>query len=242
MNVLILCGEGLNCENESARAFHSLGFKTQFIPARKLMQDPQSLLSAEVFVIPGGFSWGDEWGSGQLLSTLLFKALREKGVWEHYLQQKKCVLGICNGFQTLIKAGVFEKSSTKRELSLTYNSPHGFQDRWVELEVLPSPCLWTKGLEGTKGFMPIRHGEGRIVRLQDSWNGAYPVLKYTRDVNGSFDQVAALTDCTGQILGLMPHPEAALDEPLIPMGLESALPQKIFTQISTYVKETFYVH
>jgi phosphoribosylformylglycinamidine (FGAM) synthase-like amidotransferase family enzyme len=216
--ILVLKGEGINCERETAAAFARLGAEARIMSVRELLANPSELLNARILALPGGFSYGDEIQSGHILGLALTQGLKD--IWPEFIKRQGLAIGICNGFQTLMKMGVFEE---KRTISLVHNSPHGFQDRWVKVNVRTSKCIWTKGLEGKTLDLPIRHGEGRVWSQDTSFetldNMGQVALVYSQDVNGSMGKIAGLTDPTGQILGLMPHPEAALESWLMPDAL-----------------------
>lgn len=203
--VLVLTGDGINCDQETAEAFRLAGFRPDVrhlndVIAEKLNLDQLSSTFAAL-ALPGGFSFGDDLTSGKVLALKLKHGL----AWDlrKYAARGGLVLGICNGFQALIKLGIFGK-----EVSITMNRQGHFIDRWVRTQTRSSndnsACLWLKGIEQMD--LPMRHGEGRIL-FED---GAAPnaCLFYSKDVNGSRDQIAGLTDETGRIFGLMPHPEA----------------------------------
>lgn len=213
--VLVLKGEGLNCERETAAAFQRFGAHVDILNVRELLSRPARLLESDILALPGGFSYGDEIQSGHILGMALKDALKD--VWPMFLRRKGLAIGICNGFQTLMKMGVFE---SERTIALVHNSPAGFQDRWVTMNVQNSKCVWTRGMEGKKMQLPMRHGEGRIwsesttpEMLKDQ---GQVVFTYSENVNGSMGQIAGITDASGQVLGLMPHPEAALETWLMP--------------------------
>lgn len=219
--VLVISGEGINCEAETAAAFALAHAHPVIVPVRDFLKRPQMLLEYQIFALPGGFSFGDEIISGQILGLALKDALKE--IWPQFLERKGLAIGICNGFQILMKMGVFGP------FTLAANTPHGFRNNWVELTVEKSNCVWTQGLEGEELFMPMRHGEGRLwtesakrtERLESLKTQGQIVLRYFDDVNGSMDRIAGLSDPTGQILGLMPHPEAALAATLFPVKTKS---------------------
>lgn len=238
--VLVLSGDGINCERETAAAFVQAGANVQIVRARELLQKPQLLLEHQVFALPGGFSYGDEIVSGQVLGLALKEALKD--VWPSFMQRRGLTLGICNGFQILTKMGVFGP------LTLVANRPAGFRDQWIGMTVEKSNCHWTKGLAGEELFLPIRHGEGRIwapteqrVRLmEDMKERRQIVLRYQGDPNGSLDRIAGLCDLSGQVFGLMPHPEAALRPGLFPektLSHKVSLHQKIFSNALAYTQE-----
>lgn len=238
--VLVLSGEGINCERETARAFNQVGIESLIVPVRHFLERPEMLLEFQIFALPGGFSFGDEISSGQVLGLALKDGL--KNIWPTFLKQKGLCIGICNGFQILMKMGVFGN------LSLVANAPHAFQDRWIDLKVEKSHCVWSQGLEGENLYLPIRHGEGRIwapsmqkeeILKQMTQNGNI-VLRYEGDPNGSLSQIAGLCDSSGQVFGLMPHPEAALNEYLVPEKTKTSkisLHSRLFENAKLFAQE-----
>lgn len=216
--ILILSGDGINCERETARAFSLAGAEPKIIHVNDLLARPVLLREYQAFALPGGFSFGDDLGSGQVLALKLQTVLGEE--LRSFVDAKKPVIGICNGFQALAKLGLLPDPFQPRTMALARNSSGHFMDRWVELEVEEkSPCIWTKNLSLETGFMlPIRHGEGRVVftpgeeesiHRRLSVQGQIP-LRYKEDINGSYARIAGVCDPTGLVFGLMPHPEAAV--------------------------------
>lgn len=209
--VLVLTGDGINCEQETAAAFKQVGFAPEIrhlndVIAEKVSEDAlQARYSVVAF--PGGFSFGDDLTSGKVLALKVRHGLG----WDlnRFAARGGLVLGICNGFQALIRLGVFG-----REVSITHNAHGKFLDTWVELAPRGNRCVWLKGLPNFE--VPIRHGEGRIRFSADAAGLAEKYLADGRicltyadgDPNGSELRTAGLTDETGRILGLMPHPEA----------------------------------
>lgn len=217
---LVLWGDGINCENETARAIELAGGASHKIHVNELLKNPTSLQTYQALVLPGGFSFGDHLGSGQILALKLEQALKEE---LRVFVKTRPVLGICNGFQTLVRLGLLPDADFQRTCALVKNEQGHFVDRWVELERNESsPCIWTKDLP--KDFvLPIRHGEGRFVcqsedvfaRLQKNQQ---VVLKYKEDVNGALGRVAGVCDPSGRVFALMPHPEAALHDWHLPFS------------------------
>jgi phosphoribosylformylglycinamidine synthase len=205
MKVLVLSGDGLNCEVETARACREVGLEPEVRAINDLIAEglsQEALCSRyRALLIPGGFSFGDEWDSGRILALKIRSQLK----WDlmEFAKQGGFVLGVCNGFQCLIRLGVFG-----REVSITHNSSGRFLNRWVRLEVTQGEG-WLAGIRELE--LPIRHGEGRIVESSGGIDagGARIALRYTEDVNGSLEHAAGLSSVQGRILGLMPHPEAA---------------------------------
>lgn len=239
--VLVLSGEGINCEVETAAAFKRAEIAPTIMSVRSFLARPECLLNYQVLALPGGFSFGDEITSGQVLGLALKDALQI--VWPEFIARQGLAIGICNGFQILMKMGVFGP------FTLAANAPHGFQDRWIGLQVESSNCVWTKGMAGEELFLPMRHGEGRIwtasekrqENLKTLSDQGQIVLRYQGDPNGSLEQIAGLCDPTGQVFGLMPHPEAALDAALFPvkaLSAKTALHQKLFHNAALHLQET----
>jgi len=209
----ILTGFGVNADVELAEAFRLAGGEAHSLPVTTLVEEPGRLKDLQVLGFPGGFSFGDHLGSGRVLAQLLRQRLRDELV--EFLHRGGLVLGVCNGFQTLVKMGILPnlQGDWTQETTLIGNDVGVFQDRWVPVTFNPkNRSPWLTGLGD--GDLPIRHGEGRfqvadpgiLQRLHDenlvavTYRGANP--------NGAVDAIAGITDPTGQIFGLMPHPEA----------------------------------
>jgi phosphoribosylformylglycinamidine synthase subunit PurQ / glutaminase len=214
---LVITGDGINCERETAFVLEEAGATTKIVHINDWLESPELLLSSQGLVFPGGFSFGDELGSGQLMALKMRYRLSE--VLEQYRQQgPKAILGICNGFQILTKLGLLPFGQIEAQsVALTKNDHGRFLDRWVELEVNQSShSPWLQNLP-KKLSMPVRHGEGRLVLAPGLENAQAKELadknlvafRYLEDINGSYERIAGLCDPTGWILGLMPHPEAS---------------------------------
>ena len=218
--VLVLKAAGINCDAETAAAFESAGAQTEFVHINQLVSGGKRLADYQVFVLSGGFTYGDDIAAGKILAnelkSKLFDAIKD------FVAAGKLIIGICNGFQVLVRAGILPGHiDFEQEVTLTNNDSGVFQDRWVYLKNAASPCIWTKGLLEVI-YLPIAHGEGKFIpknedvleRLRrqgqivftycDSrgQSGDYPV-----NPNGSIDSIAGICDTTGRVLGLMPHPE-----------------------------------
>jgi len=228
VKVLVLTGDGINCEEETAMAFNEEGAATEIIHISDLIAHPEQLQSAHILALPGGFSFGDELGSGQILALKLRHALGSE--LKKFVDSGKLVIGICNGFQALVRLGLLPRPFQERTMSLTHNRQGHFLDKWVSLDIPRSKCIWMKALQEKKIQLPIRHGEGKIVFAGDEQsqqllyetlqaNGQI-ALRYSEDVNGSFGRIAGVCDPEGRIFGLMPHPEAATSNWLMPSGSE----------------------
>lgn len=236
---LILTGDGINCENETALALESAEIKTTIKHVNQFLAHPQSLLDYQGLVLPGGFSFGDELGSGQVMALKLRHQLKDQLL--EFISRDRAVLGICNGFQMLVKLGILPNRDLEKPQAALLKNDHGrFQNKWVELEVAPShKCRWVPNDLKTL-YVPIRHGEGRFVSdisLADLESNGQVVFRYRADVNGSLDRIAGICDPTGWILGLMPHPEAASFSAQIPERSRPPEGQKLFYQIRKSLRD-----
>lgn len=214
-NVLVITGDGLNCENETLRAFKTAGSLGKVIHINELLEKPEKLLDFNILAIPGGFSFGDEISSGQVLALKIKHGLGDQ--LNEFIAKGNLIIGICNGFQTLTKLGLLPTPSKDRSISLTHNLNNKFINEWTQIETNESKCIWTKNLD--RSFkLPIRHAEGRVVfrgnqeeSYQELLNQGQVALTYTHNINGSYKNIAGICDETGRIFGLMPHPEAAIN-------------------------------
>jgi phosphoribosylformylglycinamidine synthase I len=216
----ILYAPGINCHEETAAAIEFAGGKTEFVALPDLMEGRTWLDKFQAVVIPGGFSYGDHLGAGRIFATMLVARLREQLV--EFLHRQKPLLGVCNGFQVLAEAGVLPgRTPGKRTMALLENQSARLEDRKIRLVVSAEKCLWTEGLRGEVLEMPTAHGEGRplfcetdpdppprvVFHYSDA--GGNPTTRYPDNPNGAPGGIAGITDETGLILGLMPHPERA---------------------------------
>ena len=210
---LVLCGDGINCDGETAWALETAGFEPARLHTTSFLDNPETLSQIQLLVIPGGFSFGDEIASGKILALKIKRKMRD--ALTAFIGKGGLVIGICNGFQVLVQMGLlpFSEPGAPRVVSLTRNAEGRFVNRWVELDVKPSnPSPFFESL--SRIHLPIRHGEGRLAvgNAQDTNAAAevsrHAALRYVEDVNGSHEKIAALTNTKGNVLGLMPHPEA----------------------------------
>jgi phosphoribosylformylglycinamidine (FGAM) synthase-like amidotransferase family enzyme len=217
--ILVLSGDGINCERETASAFIRAGGHADVIHVNEFLRNPDLLDEYSVLAFPGGFSFGDELRSGKLLAEKIRS--RMVSVLQQFVGQGGLVIGICNGFQVLIQLGAFSGFSARHE-TLAVNDHGEFRDFWVRLTIeegaIGSP--WFAGFaSGADWYLPVRHKEGRIV--SDSSAPRIP-LRYEEPINGAVLHAAALLDPSGRVLGLMPHPEAGLDSWLNPLDQPDA--------------------
>jgi phosphoribosylformylglycinamidine synthase subunit PurQ / glutaminase len=227
--VCILRTAGTNCDKETAFAFQRAGGEPEFVHINKFICGQEKLDSFQILALPGGFSYGDDLGAGRILANeLRFKlndSLRE------FTRQGKLIIGICNGFQILVKSGLLPGGAgLKQEASLIINDSGKFEDRWVYLKSKKEKgkdqkCVWAQGLPEVV-YLPVAHGEGKFVtedkaalqHLQDNGQIVFwycsekgEAAGYPANPNGSTDNIAGICDETGTILGLMPHPERHID-------------------------------
>ncbi len=237
--VCVLRAPGTNCDVETAFAFTQAGGSADRIHLFRILEEPELLNDYQVLCIPGGFSYGDDVGAGVVFATQLRQNLAD--AIGNFLQRDTLTLGICNGFQVLLKAGIlpggasgWEKQAspaaetTEPPATLTWNANGRYTDLWVTLKVASSKNVFLKGIDLLP--CPIAHGEGRIVvrdenvlkewREQDQIALQYvcgdnpqacdDVLGFPINPNGSVANIAGLSDPSGRVLGLMPHPERFL--------------------------------
>jgi phosphoribosylformylglycinamidine synthase subunit PurQ / glutaminase len=216
----ILYAPGTNCHEETAAAIELAGGRTSLVLLPELLEGRTNLEKYQAAVIPGGFSFGDHLGAGRIFATMLVARLRDQ--LTKFLDDKKPLLGVCNGFQVLAEAGILpNRTPGQRSMALLENQSARFEDRKVRLVVSGEKCIWTEGLVGQTLEMPSAHGEGRplfcdadggsrgrvVFRYTDAQSR--PTLHYPENPSGAPEAVAGITDETGLVLGLMPHPERA---------------------------------
>jgi len=254
--VCILRSAGTNCDKETAAAFKLAGAEPELLHINSLVSGQRMLSDFHILALPGGFSYGDDIASGKIFANeLRFKLVDSL---RQFISEKKLIIGICNGFQILVKSGLLPSSSAlKQSTSLIINDSGKFEARWVYLK-LGGKCVWTKGLKGII-YLPVAHGEGKFVtqdksvlkRLKKNGQIIFQYCDvngessgYPDNPNGSIEDIAGITDETGRILGLMPHPERHLWRVQHPRSLK--LKSKfegdglqIFKNGVKYVKENF---
>ena len=215
----VLYAPGTNCHEETIAAIEIAGGSAKLVLLRDLMDGRERLDDYQAAVVPGGFSYGDHLGAGRIFGTAIVARLRDQ--LKAFLDAGKPMLGVCNGFQVLTEAGILPvRTPGKRGMALIENQSARFEDRKVRLAVTSEKCVWTEGLEGQTLGMPSAHGEGRplfcetektdsrvVFRFADSKGS--PTVQYPENPNGAPHGVAGISDATGLVLGLMPHPERA---------------------------------
>lgn len=219
LKALILRAPGINRDADAALACELAGARPEQVHVNRIAEGSVKLADYALLVIPGGFSYGDHLGAGRLLAVDLNHRLGEE--LERFVADGRPVIGICNGFQVLVKAGLLPGPTRQSpRVTLTTNESCQFECRWVQLEAVSnSRCLFTRGIERPIE-VPVAHGEGRIaVRDQatlDELEAAglvalrYVGEGYPANPNGSPHNIAGLCNAQGNVLGLMPHPENAV--------------------------------
>ena len=226
--VLVLRSPGANCDEETAQAFRLARGVADRVHVNRLLEEPSLLEQYQIFCIPGGFSYGDDVGAGRVLGNQL--RLRLADACQQFRDEGKLILGICNGFQVLMKTGLLDVADDAGPLAtLTWNDHGRYEARWVHLTTTPGDCVFLKGMGAAE--MPIAHAEGKIAMrdtaaLEQLASSGRIVLRYADaegqtsasgelpfplNPNGSMANAAGLCDATGRVLGLMPHPERFID-------------------------------
>lgn len=220
VKALVLTGYGINCDYELAFSLQKVGAEAKRIHVNELVERPKTLEEYDLLALPGGFSFGDDLGSGRVLGNKL--RYRIKDAFKQFIDDKKLIIGICNGFQVLVKMGLLPIPDFQQRVTLFNNNSGKFEDRWVYLKFNPfSPCIFTKGLDYM--YLPVRHGEGNFIPkneevlkmiLEKNLYAAQYVNEngelagYPWNPNGSVENIAGICDESGRVFGLMPHPEA----------------------------------
>jgi phosphoribosylformylglycinamidine synthase I len=219
---IILRAAGTNCDIETRFALELAGAFAERVHINRLFAGEVDLDEYQITVIPGGFTYGDDIGAGRILANQLRYRLGES--LAHFIDQGRLLLGICNGMQVLVKAGLLPRLEGKlrQEITLTFNDSGKFEDRWVHLQPDPAAvCVFTRGMDRLI-TLPVAHAEGKVVPSSDQMlsrmeeaglvavryvtpEGDLP--SYPDNPNGSVGNVAGLCDVTGRVFGLMPHPE-----------------------------------
>jgi len=215
VGVCVVTGYGINAEEELCEAFRRAGGWVREQHLHDLLENPALLAGYRILAIPGGFSFGDHLGSGKVSAFLLRRNLLVQLL--AFVADGGLVIGICNGFQVLVKSGLLPDLQNRQlpEVSLVHNDNGIFQDRWVTIRANPeNRSPWLRGIGAID--VPVRHGEGRFVTANNRIRTVLHKMNLTAfryegaNPNGSEDDIAGITDRTGRILGMMPHPEAFL--------------------------------
>jgi phosphoribosylformylglycinamidine synthase len=221
---IILSGYGINCEEETAHAFRLAGAGAAIVHINDLVDGHGDMAEFQILTFPGGFSYGDDTGSGNAFAHRVKNHLWERVL--SFVQGDRLAIGICNGFQIMVNLGLLPALSGdygQRQVALIHNTSARYLCRWVDLKI-SGDSPWLRGVEDLS--LPIAHGEGNFYAPEDTLrfiqDAGQVALTYTfgeicthhdlePNPNGSVADIAGITDPTGRLLGLMPHPERAVD-------------------------------
>jgi len=238
--VLVLRAPGTNCDVESAYAFEQAGATAERIHINRLLEQPALFRDFQILCVPGGFSYGDDIAAGRILGNQIRHHLAEQ--LAEFKAAGKLILGICNGFQILIKSpGVLldDDPQLGPAATLTWNNHGRFEDRWVNLKVTSAKCVFLHGIESL--YLPMAHAEGKFVPASPdvlshleaagqlclryaTESGDTTHVPFPENPNGAIANVAGFCDTTGRVLGLMPHPERHIDPTHHPRWTRGPLP------------------
>jgi phosphoribosylformylglycinamidine synthase subunit PurQ / glutaminase len=250
---IVVTGYGTNCEMEMAHACRLAGAEiVDIVHMSELLNGKKRLDDYHFLNLPGGFLDGDDLGAAKAAANRIQFA-KVKGEGERFYDQilrfiaaGKLILGVCNGFQLMVKLGLIPNlgriKEPEQEVTLTFNDSGRFEDRWVYLKVNPdSPSVFTKGMKGV--YLPVRHGEGKFIPRDETVQKALkekslialqysdetfrePRMDYPFNPNGATEAVAGICDETGRLMGMMPHPEAYLHRTNHPRWTREELPEE----------------
>src|SRR5574341_1975183 len=208
---LILTGKGINCDRETQAAFETAGAETKRVHILDLIALRERLDRYHILAIPGGFSYGDDLGAGMALANKMRVGLKTS--LRSFIREGRLIIGICNGFQVLVKLGLlpaFEGKYFIQSATLTFNASGRFEDRWVRLQATEgNPCVFLHGIRSM--YLPVRHGEGRFLAPKETLSGmakkrldvlryaddkGAPTMEYPANPNGSIHAVAGACDQT----------------------------------------------
>ena len=265
--VLILRTAGTNCDAETDVAFQLAGADTELVHIQNLISAKTELSKYQILAIPGGFSYGDDIAAGILLAVEMKHKL--KTALNQFVADKKLIIGICNGFQVLVRTGLLpgtelnpqnENDEISQRTTLAMNTSAKFECRWVKLQTQQSPCVFTKGIKQHL-YLPVAHAEGRftappnvlteletnnqvVLRYGNGTKLSTEKTAYPHNPNGSDADIAGICDITGRIFGLMPHPERFLTKWNHPRWTREELPDEgdglpIFKNAVNYARTNF---
>lgn len=270
VRVCILQSDGTNCDNELFYAFKKFGGNPEFVHVNELRNEQapsngsktKTLKNFDILALPGGFSYGDDVASGKIWAIELISFLKEE--IENFRKKGGLIIGICNGFQVLIRTGLLPFGNLgKMDATLAPNDSGHFECRWVDLKTethstssgQESKCVFLKG-NYSIGHFAVNHGEGKLFADPETLNkietqnlvvfryvdeNGKHTQKYPKNPNGSLNAIAGITDPSGRVLGLMPHPEKFVDVTQYPNWRRERITKPhgafIFEDMIKFVKE-----
>ena len=254
VKVCILQSDGTNCDNELFYGFKKAGGDPEFVHVNELRNKSKTLKNFDILALPGGFSYGDDIASGKILAIELINFLKQE--IENFRDKGGLIIGICNGFQTLVRTGLLPFGKIgNMDATLSNNDSGHFECRWIKLTQEKSKCVFFKE-KGPLGWFSVNHGEGKFfcnsetLKKMETQNlvvfryideKGNPTQKYPENPNGSINAIAGVTDPTGRILGLMPHPEKFVDTTQYPNWRREKIEKPhglfIFEDMIKFVKE-----
>ncbi len=223
--VLILRAAGTNCDYETRYAFEKAGAKADVVHINVLLANKKLLNDYHILALPGGFTYGDDVSAGKILANQIKYNLEEDV--KAFVHEKKLILGICNGFQTMVKAGLLPfMHKQQQEATLTFNDSNKFEARWVYLKICSNKSVFIKDSDVSMIYLPTAHGEGKFITkdktvMNELTTNSQVIFRYVNEhgeeagypwnPSGSVQNIAGICDPTGQILGMMPHPERHIE-------------------------------
>lgn len=211
VKTMVLRVDGTNAEEEMVHAFRLSGSQVDLVHINEILKGRYSLDDYQILVFPGGFAHGDDVAAGKILANLLRYKL-ENNI-RKFIESGRLVLGVCNGFQAIVKAGLLPGFGGfgKQEATLASNDSGYFIDKWVRLKLAnDNKCVFTSEIKN-EIYVPINHGEGKFVAssdvLQRLEDNDQVVFRYADNPNGSMNDIAGICNAEGNVFGLMPHPE-----------------------------------
>lgn len=225
--VAILFAPGTNFDEETKYAFEKAGAVADILPMSQLLGSPKILGNYNILDFPGGFSYGDDLLAGKIWANQVRIYLLPE--INKFIRKGGLIIGVCNGFQVLMRSGLLPGFGLLHNTAgLIYNEKNKFECRWVRLKMKDSRCVFFKNTALDGGELPVQHGEGRFVTANSSImqklidnkqivfqyadEAGKPTASYPDNPNGSMYSIAGICDTTGQIFGMMPHPEHFVED------------------------------
>ncbi|HEX9970702.1 MAG TPA: phosphoribosylformylglycinamidine synthase I [bacterium] len=259
VKTIVLRTAGSNCDYETVHAFQHVGSDVSLIHINQIVTGKIRLSDFQILAIPGGFTYGDDISAGKILANELKNKLTDQ--LEKFVNAGKLIIGICNGFQVLVKAGLLPEISLnngKQQVTLTNNDSGKFEDRWICLKPISEKCVFTRGIEKIV-YYPVAHAEGKFIPKDQSvlqqlkakdqivfqyTNSNGDLAEYPWNPNGSIENIAGICDPSGRVFGLMPHPERHFHPTHHPRWTREGLKPEadgvvIFRNAVNYIRENF---